>query len=139
MRGQYCMYALGVCVCFACFAEHLPAQQSPSAPKKTAWELTRTPDGQPDFQGFWATSTRTPLERPPEFAGKEFLTEQEAADYEKRIAPTLRRRFSKFRNTGVPWTSPATGRGWNKFEQRQSALQRPQSRSYALTAMWPST
>src|SRR5512132_2845650 len=46
--------------------------------------IRRTPDGQPDFQGVWATATLTPLERPPEFAGKEFLTEQEAAEYERR-------------------------------------------------------
>jgi hypothetical protein len=54
-----------------------------AAPRKT-WTLSRTPDGQPDFQGVWATATLTPLERPAEFAGKEFLTEQEAAEYEKR-------------------------------------------------------
>jgi hypothetical protein len=45
----------------------------------------RTPDGQPDLQGTWTNVTITPLERPAEFAGKEFLTEQEAAAYEKRI------------------------------------------------------
>ena len=40
-----------------------------------------TADGQPDLEGVWTNSTLTPLERPPEFAGKEFLTEQETADY----------------------------------------------------------
>jgi hypothetical protein len=44
----------------------------------------RTLDGQPDLQGYWATATLTPLERPPEFAGKEFLTAKEAAEYEKQ-------------------------------------------------------
>ena len=44
----------------------------------------RTPDGQPDFQGVWAIATLTPLERPAEFAGREFLTETEAAEYERR-------------------------------------------------------
>jgi len=48
------------------------------------WAPPRTPDGQPDFQGYWATATLTPLERPAEFAGKEFLTEQEAASYIQR-------------------------------------------------------
>ena len=48
------------------------------------WTPRRTPDGQPDLQGVWSTATLTPLERPPEFAGKEFLTEQEAAEYERR-------------------------------------------------------
>src|SRR5260370_6849844 len=59
---------------------HLSAQTSTA--KK--WTPRRTPNGQPDFEGNWATATLTPLERPPEFAGKEFLTEQEAAEYVKR-------------------------------------------------------
>src|SRR5439155_14951943 len=39
----------------------------------------RTVDGRPDLQGIWTNATITPLERPREFAGKEFLTEEEAA------------------------------------------------------------
>lgn len=49
------------------------------------WTAPRTPDGRPDLQGIWTNATITPLERPPELAGKEFLTEQEAAEREKRI------------------------------------------------------
>jgi hypothetical protein len=49
-----------------------------------AQTTSRTPDGQPDLQGVWATASLTPLERPPEFANKQFLTEQEAAEYERR-------------------------------------------------------
>jgi hypothetical protein len=40
--------------------------------------------GHPDLQGVWSFSTITPLERPAEFAGKEFLTDAEAAQYEAR-------------------------------------------------------
>ena len=46
--------------------------------------LPRTPEGRPDMQGVWSYATITPLERPAEFAGKEFLTEEEAAEYEER-------------------------------------------------------
>src|SRR5580658_6050900 len=45
----------------------------------------RTPDGQPDLQGMWTNITITPMERPAQFAGKEFLTPQEVADYEKNF------------------------------------------------------
>src|SRR4249920_3469870 len=43
-----------------------------------------TPDGHPDFRGYWTNATFTPLERPAELAGKEFMTEAEAAAYEKK-------------------------------------------------------
>jgi hypothetical protein len=45
----------------------------------------RTLWGDPDLQGTWDFTTITPLQRPSEFAGREFLTENEAAAIEKRI------------------------------------------------------
>ena len=45
----------------------------------------RTPDGQPDLQGFWTNSTYIPLER-PNGVTKEFYTPEEAAEREKREA-----------------------------------------------------
>ena len=53
-----------------------------AAPK--SWEPPRTADGQPDLQGIWTNATLTPLERPADLANKEFLTEQEAAEFAKR-------------------------------------------------------
>ena len=44
----------------------------------------RTPWGDPDLQGLWTGSTLTPLERSQEFVGREFLTEEEAAELEQR-------------------------------------------------------
>jgi hypothetical protein len=49
------------------------------------WTASRTPDGQPDLQGFWTNATFTPLERPKEIT-KEFFTKEEAAEFEKRLA-----------------------------------------------------
>src|SRR5262249_60206002 len=68
-----------------------------------------------DLEGFWATSTLTPLERPPELAGKAFFTEKEAVENEKRTLetanndrpdggphPQLRPKYNKI------WPGPAT-------------------------------
>jgi hypothetical protein len=57
-----------------------------SAQNKTAWKTPRTPDGHPDLQGFWSNATRTPVERPAEFAGKATLTDAEAKAWEKKDA-----------------------------------------------------
>ena len=43
----------------------------------------KTPDGHPDISGIWDFRTVTPLERPEQFADKEFLTAEEAAAYEQ--------------------------------------------------------
>ena len=80
MNYRFWLLAMLAFVWFAGLAPaHLTAQTQP-AKKFTS---PRTPDGQPDFQGNWATATLTPLERPPEFAGRESLTAQEAAEYAK--------------------------------------------------------
>jgi hypothetical protein len=44
----------------------------------------RAPDGHPDLQGTWNFSSLTPLERPAQFAEKPFLTEAEAAEFERQ-------------------------------------------------------
>ena len=62
----------------------------PSAKAAKTWPLPRTADGQPDLTGYWTHATYTPVERPAEFAGKEFWTPEEAAAYEKqRVAQFL--------------------------------------------------
>jgi hypothetical protein len=46
--------------------------------------VPRTPDGRPDLHGTWSYATLTPLERPAEFAGRAFLTDTQAAEFERR-------------------------------------------------------
>jgi len=58
------------------------ASQTPGA--KTDLPTARA-FGERDLQGIWTNATVTPLERPAEFAGREFLTEAEAVAYEKRV------------------------------------------------------
>jgi hypothetical protein len=60
------------------------AARASRAPAK-ADSSPRTPDGQPDLQGFWTNSTYTPLERPRNVT-KEFYTKEEAAVIEKQAA-----------------------------------------------------
>ena len=44
-----------------------------------AWSAPRTAWGDPDLQGIWSNTTTTPMERPADLAGREFLTEEERA------------------------------------------------------------
>jgi len=46
--------------------------------------IPRTGWGDPDLQGVWDFRTVTPMERPEEFEGRQFLTSEEAADLEQR-------------------------------------------------------
>jgi hypothetical protein len=48
-----------------------------SAQSSKAYVPPRTPDGQPDLQGYFSNNTITPLERPKGLGAKEFYTEQE--------------------------------------------------------------
>ena len=51
------------------------------APLRTAW-------GDPDLQGVWNNATTTPLQRPPELAGKDTLTDEEVAQRDVQFAET---------------------------------------------------
>ena len=49
------------------------------------WVLPRTPDGQPDMQGYWTTQTFTPLERPARLADQEFFSDEEWAVLQEQL------------------------------------------------------
>jgi hypothetical protein len=52
------------------------ASASSAASAARAYKAPRTPDGQPDLQGFWSSATYTPLERAPNVT-KEYYTPEE--------------------------------------------------------------
>src|ERR1700722_649141 len=94
-------------ICLA--GQSLPVAAKAAKAATTNWVLPRTPDGQPDLEGVWSNPTLTPLERPAELAGKETLTEQEAADYVHR---QLNQVNSDRRDGGA---QTDVGRSYNEF------------------------
>ena len=75
---------------FVAIAEAARGQKEQISPSDTEskvaaklWKSPRTPWGQPDLQGIWDYRTITPLERPSALSGKQFLTDEEAATYER--------------------------------------------------------
>jgi hypothetical protein len=77
-----------------------PAAQKPAAaPAKTAAKASpaaatvklTTPWGDPDLQGVWNDATSTPLQRPTGVKEKDILTDEEAAEYQDKLAFDLTR------------------------------------------------
>ena len=52
----------------------------PAAAAQETASTPRTPWGHPDLQGAWTNTTTTPLERPDDLEGREFLTQEEWAE-----------------------------------------------------------
>ena len=83
-----------------------PAMASAQSGADDAWELPRTAWGDPDLQGVWTSATLTPLERPAGQAGRELLTDEEAAAIEQRTVAT------RAANDGK--SAPGTVGGYNQ-------------------------
>jgi len=64
-----------------------PAAKAPAAAAK-AWVTPRTPDGQPDLQGYWTNATYNQLERAVANANKPFFTKEEFDERVRRAALT---------------------------------------------------
>ena len=67
----------------------------------------RTPWGEPDLQGIWSYASITPLQRPSELAGREFLTEEEVAEQNNegatRASSDRRAELSAERDLGLAY------------------------------------
>jgi hypothetical protein len=76
IRGRF--IAAGAIACAATFAQSASAQTASGEDQpRTAW-------GVPDLSGVYAEYTTAPLERPPEYGDREFLTDDEFAELERR-------------------------------------------------------
>jgi len=119
--------ALAAAIAVASMTATPVAGQTPAAAKvrtaapAKAYTPPRTADGHPDLQGVWDFRNVIPLERPSQYAGKEFLTDQEVAEYEKSAHERLdmdRRDEDPSRTPPVVNGAPATAdvaRAYNEF------------------------
>jgi hypothetical protein len=91
------------CVALLC-AGPTPSMASGQERRPTAepWTAARTAWGAPDLQGIWDYRTLTPLERPDQFDGREFLSSEEIAGLERE-----RQDRADGRPPGDPRTAPS--------------------------------
>ena len=88
MTHRHIVLALGLAVFAAAGLAWQPAsgQGAGGDAADAEWAAPRTPWGAPDLQGIWTSGyILTPLERPDEFEGREFVTEDERADLEAAV------------------------------------------------------
>ena len=94
-RVLYSAAALAFAVALVKVASGTVAAQTQPTPAQTTALASgpppMTPWGEPDLQGIWAIVSETPLERPAEYAGREFFTEEEIAQIDQQRAALPRR------------------------------------------------
>lgn len=77
---------------------------------QNGYQVPRTEYGQPDIQGVWNFSSNTPLQRPREFADKEFLSAEDIARLQARREAAL----ANSNGQAVPESTGGVG-GYNDF------------------------
>jgi hypothetical protein len=76
---------LGVAISASAQAQKSTPAAAPKPAAAKTWTVGRTPDGQPDLQGYWTNNSYTPLQR-PNGVTKEIYTEQEWLEQNKKNA-----------------------------------------------------
>ena len=98
-----------------------------AAQEATGFTVPRTPWGDPDLAGIWSPGyTLTPLERPDEFEGREFLTDEEVAALEGAQDESAGRNFRPESGTVADvegaYNDEFTGRGKDVIRTRRTSL-----------------
>jgi hypothetical protein len=75
------------------------ASQTRTAAAAKAGPAPKTAWGEPDLQGIWIDDYQTPLQRPPQYATKEFFTPEEQAEIDRQRAALQRREVRVERGT----------------------------------------
>ena len=75
--------AIGLLGAMPAGAQALAAAKATAGAKN--WAPPHRPDGQPDLEGTWSNATTVPMERPAELGTKEFYTEEEFAQQQKKF------------------------------------------------------
>ena len=81
MRNRFATAVCATATVVACVSVAPAPVAGQGRTATAATEPPRTEWGQPDLRGMWDFRTLTPLQRPANLAGKEFLTEEEAATF----------------------------------------------------------
>ena len=127
-------------IAVVCLASSPVAGQNASTAPQTPW-------GDPDLQGIWDFRTITPMERPGEFAGKQVLTDEEAANFQAQENRRLNRDLIDPKKGGLNYPPESAGgvvpynefwydRGTTLVEDKRTSLivDPPEGRIPPLTA-----
>src|SRR5206468_6840928 len=98
--------------------------KAPTVGGKTAPAM-KTPWGEPDLQGIWSRDVDIPLQRPTRYGDREFLTDAERAELDRRIADIVSRDSNRY--------PPGTERDVNaEFVQAPFTMHLPTGRRTSL-------
>ena len=115
--------ALAAAVVIAALAFGPAAAQNSAAPEteESGWTVPRTAWGDPDLQGIYRYEAAIALERPAQFKGREFLTEEEIAERDRIEKDQSAKRLAGVEGAEVGRRSvdesPIRGNEYNSFWQ----------------------
>ena len=93
----------------------------------------RTPWGAPDLRGLWSNDSLTPLERPPELAGREFYSDAELSELASGAVQTYIENFFPERELTISGVNTAVWMEPGSLGRRTSLIPGPEGTMSSLT------